>query len=109
MSIFGKSCFECGKKTKSLICGKCHKCYKKSYPPVKEIKPINLKICNQCKKIHINNSLHTLDEIKKILPNIMKKKITLNEGYTLKNISITDIGLEGNKLVFSMKIKTDIK
>ena len=109
MSVFGKSCFECGEKTKSLISGRCYKCYEKSNSPVKEIKPINLKICNQCKKIHISNSLHTLDEIKRMLPNIMGKKIILNEGYTLKNVSITNFQLEGNKLVFSIKVKTDIK
>ncbi len=108
MSIkFKKTCFECGKKVDNLYDGKCEDCFKDNNPPVKEIKPLNLKICNMCKKIHYNNQLLTLDEIEELLPTTMKKRIILNEGYKLKEIEIEDFEQIGNKIVFNLKVDCD--
>jgi len=74
---FKKTCFECGSKVNKLYNGVCIECFKETNPPVMEIKPLNIKICNMCKKIHYNNQLLEVEEFEKLLPSIMKKRIIL--------------------------------
>jgi NMD protein affecting ribosome stability and mRNA decay len=101
---FKKTCFECGKKESKLFNGMCENCYKNINPPIKEIKPTNFKVCNQCLKVHYNNSAYTLDEIEEMMPNIMKARTILNEGYILNDLEIKDFKKVGAKLVFDVEV-----
>ena len=106
--VFKKIFFECGAKEDSLYEGKCIKCYKGEFLPIKEIKETNFKICNQCSRIHYDSGLYTVDEIEEMLPSIINKRIILNPGYTLKNLSIDNFELKGNRLVFDINIDTEL-
>lgn len=106
MTIFKKSCYACGAETNRLIDGKCEDCYSQDHPPIREVKPLNLKICNQCGKIHYNNALHTPSEIEKMLPSIMEKRIVIEEGYEIEGIDIKDLEFEGNKVIFDVEVDT---
>ncbi len=105
---FLKRCFSCGTKVEKVYNGLCEKCYKEKNPPIKEIKKMNLKICNQCRKIHYNNYSYTIDEIEKMLPNIMKNRVILNEGYKFNFLEIKDFNVLGNKLKFDIEVDCDL-
>ena len=109
MSVFKKSCFSCGKKVDTLNEGMCDECYVEKFPPIKEIKPLNVKICNQCGKIHFNNSLYKVEDFEKIVPDVMKKKVVLNEGYKMNSLHIKDFEIESNKLKFGLEVDSDFK
>lgn len=107
--VFKKICFECGAKEEKLYDGKCLKCYKGEFLPIKEIKETNFKICNQCRKIHYENGLFTVDKIEEMLPTIIEKRIVLNPGYKLKKLRIDNFEVVNNKLIFDIEIDTDFK
>ncbi len=105
---FKKTCFICAAKESKLYDGMCINCYKEQNPPIKEIKPTNFKICNQCMRIHYNNALYSTDEIEEMLPVIMKSRVVLNEGYKLNELEITDFQRRGNKLTFDVEVDCDL-
>lgn len=105
--VFLKRCFSCGEKVENLHKGLCEDCYKEEHPPISEIKPLNLKVCNQCGKIHYNNSLQTLDYIREILPNIMKNRVVLNDEYKFNSLEIKNFELKGNKIMFDVEVDCD--
>lgn len=105
--IFKKTCFSCGTKVDQVKEGLCEVCYRKENPPLKEIKPLNLKLCNMCGKIHYMNSLYTLDKIEIMLPSILEKNISLNKGYILKSVEIENFYLEGHNLEFEIILDTE--
>jgi NMD protein affecting ribosome stability and mRNA decay len=107
MVKFQKTCFSCGKKTNELYDSLCEDCFKKEHPPIKKLNEINLKICNSCKKIHYENQLLTIEEIQKMLPNIVKKKIEIDKSYKLNEIIIKNFFSEKNKINFDIKIDVD--
>lgn len=109
MLVFKKMCFKCGNKVDKLYNNLCETCYKEENPPIKEIKPINLKICNMCKKVYYNNGLFFYEEIKSMLPQIVEKNIILNEGFVLNSVLVVDIELEGNKIKFEVEVDCDLK
>jgi len=107
--MFYKMCYSCGKKEKKLYEGLCRDCYQEFYPGVEEIKPLNLKICNKCKKIHYKNNLYTLEEIEKILPEIMRDNVVLSSNdYVIEDVKIDNLNLDGNKLCFDINIDTKL-
>lgn len=106
--MFKKVCYNCGAKVDSVHDGLCLKCFKKEEPPIKEIKPINLKYCNMCMKIHLNNSLYTFEQLGEVLPTVMKKRVVLNEGYKLNSLQIKDLQRQGNKILFDIVVDCDI-
>ncbi len=107
-NIFKKTCCKCGAKEDYLIESICTKCYSIENPPIKEIKPPNLKICNMCQKIHYQSGLFSIYEIESMMPNIVKKNISLNKNYNLEEINIENFEINGHKLMFDIKIKTKI-
>lgn len=104
---FLKRCFSCGSKVEIVYDGLCEVCYKEQNPPIKEIKPLNVKICNQCGKIHYNNALQTLEDFEDMMPNIMKNKIVLNDGYKFNSLEIKNFEKEGNKINFDVEVDCD--
>jgi NMD protein affecting ribosome stability and mRNA decay len=108
-SKFKKTCFECGKKAEKLKENLCQDCFKEKISVIEEIKPINIKFCNMCKKIHYNNSLIELEEFKILLPNIVKKHLKINPNYKIEKIEIENFELDGVELDFDVKIISEIK
>ena len=108
-SKFKKTCFQCGKKTNKLKENLCLECFRENTPITETIKPLNIKFCNMCGKIHYNNSLIDIEKFQKLLPNIIKKNIKLNENYELEKIEIENFEIEGIKIDFDIKIKAKLK
>ncbi|MCA9496792.1 MAG: hypothetical protein KC589_07635 [Nanoarchaeota archaeon] len=108
MSQFKKTCFLCGAKEDKLYEGKCEDCFLEEKPPIKEIKPINLKICNMCKKIHYNNATLTIDDLEKIFPSVVKKNLILNSGFKLNELKIKEFSIDSNKLSFEVEVDCDL-
>jgi len=104
-----KLCYVCGNKEKSLFEGMCEECFRKKSEPVEDFKPLNLKICNMCKKIHYKNQLYTLEEFYTILPKILKERLVINKNYILKSISIENYGLDKEDLIFDTNIDFQLK
>lgn len=107
--MFKKTCYECGAKVDVLYEGKCENCYSETSPPIAEIKPLNLKYCNSCKKIHYNNLLLTKKEIEERLPNIVKKNLVIDENYKLKKLEINNFEIEGPKVIFDVNVDCELK
>lgn len=106
---FKKSCFECGNKVDILYEGMCENCFRELNPPIEEIKPINLKICNMCRKVHYNNHFYTIDEIEQMLTNIVEKRLILNENYNLDSLEIANFEVKGHKLSFDVEVECYLK
>ena len=96
-------------KVDETIESMCFDCYKEQFPPIKELKPINIKYCNSCKNINYNNQNITSEEFEKRLPNIIKKNIILNKNYIFKDLKITDFSIVSNKIRFKFEVDCDIK
>ena len=102
-----KTCYECGNKSKNIQNGICENCLKKT-SPIKNIKKPNFKICNFTKKIFYENRYFELFEIEKMLKNMMKKNITLNEGFKIDDIEIKDLEVVSNFLNFDLEIEYSV-
>ncbi|MDA3855569.1 MAG: NMD3-related protein [Candidatus Woesearchaeota archaeon] len=107
--MFKKTCYECGAKVDTLFEGLCSKCISEDSPPIQEITPLNLKYCNSCKKININNQLITREELERRLPDIIKRNIKINKNYTLENLEIKNFGIEGAKISFDVGVNCKLK
>lgn len=106
---FKRKCCECGVLTDVLINGKCEECHCEEFPPIKEFKPITLHFCNVTKKIAYNNIYYEQDVLVEKLPEIVEKKIELNQGYTLKEIDIEDIEIEGHNVRFKVSVECEFE
>lgn len=106
---FLKTCFECGAKVEKLYDGICEICFKEHYPPIKELKPINLKVCNSCKKVHYNNQLLTIEELYELVPGIVNKRLTLHPQYELKDLKIENFEIDGHKVTFDVEVDCELK
>lgn len=106
--MFKKTCFDCGAKVDIVYEGLCENCYKEQNPPIKEIKPINMKYCNKCKKIVYSNQYYTKDEIKEKINDIVKKNLIINDGYILNEIKVLNFKVEGSKVSFDVEIDSDL-
>ena len=109
MSLFKKTCFECGGKVDKLYDGICVKCVKEQIPPISELKPLNFKVCNSTKKICWNNYYYTHDEIENLLPEIVKKNLIINKEYELIDILIENFEIEGNKVIFDLEVNCNLR
>lgn len=106
--MFKKTCFDCGAKVDIVYEGLCEHCFKEQKPPIKEIKPINIKYCNGCKKLVYNNQYYTRKEIDEKIHDIVKKHITINEGYILNELKILDFKIDGSKVSFDVEVDSDL-
>jgi NMD protein affecting ribosome stability and mRNA decay len=106
---FKKTCISCGQKVEKVHEGMCENCIKEHIPPIKEVKELNFKVCNATGKILFNNFYYKVEEIEKMLPGIMKKQVTINEPYILKELSIEDFEVEGHKLGFDLVVECKLK
>lgn len=104
-----KTCFLCGAKVTQLVDSMCENCLKQERPPIQEVKPVSFKICNMSKKIKYKNAFHQQDEIEKMLPDIMKKQIVIDEAYELTNLDIKNFEVDGHKLLFDIEVDCNIK
>jgi hypothetical protein len=109
MSVFKKRCFLCGKQTNRLYDQHCEECFSQEFPPIKEVKPISLKVDNITQDICYNNHYYPQKEFFKMLPEIMKKNIVLNQGYVLKEYSLENIEVKGHKLLFDIHVDCDLE
>lgn len=109
MSMFKKTCFSCGNKVDELYESQCEDCYKQEFPPIKEIKPLNIKVCNMCGKIYLGHTLITFEELKERLPLNVTKNTILNEGYILNSVSIKNLKLTREKIIFDVEVDCDLK
>ena len=109
MSVFKKTCCECGAKVDKLYEGKCEDCFTMIHPPIEEIKPITLKVDNKSKEISYNSHFYPANEIEQMLPNIMKKRVVLNELYNLNEVWIENFQIKGNKVIFDVCVDCDLK
>lgn len=107
MSVFKKTCFECGSKVDEVRENLCLDCYKELHPPIAEIKPLNVKVCTVCEKISYNNHFFEVVEFEELLPDIMKKRVVLNDGYRLNSVEIFDLQIRGRQLEFNVEVDCD--
>jgi len=108
MSVFKKTCFECGAKEDRLFEGKCMSCFNQEIPPIEEIKQIKLRTCNMCKKIHYKHGLFTLKKIEEMIPVIVEKNLVLNKNYELKSLKIENFGLIKGRVCFDVKVDCNL-
>ena len=106
---FLKTCFECGAQVKKLYEGKCENCFKEENPPVKEVKQVTFKIDNVSKKICYNNHFYEQDQIEKMLPDIMKRRVIMNKNYVFKDLEIENFEIDGHKLIFDLVVESEFK
>lgn len=109
MNVFKKTCFECGAKVDILYENKCEDCFTTLNPPIEEVKPITLKVDNKSKEISYNSHFYPPEEIEKMLPNIMKKRVVINPLYTLNKVWIEDFKIKGSKVIFDVCVDCDLK
>lgn len=106
--MFKKTCFDCGAKVDTIYEGLCEDCFKEQNPPIAEVKPINLKYCNSCKKLFYNNQLYERDEIEEKLPEIAQKNIIMNKHYKLNSVKIQNFEIDKAKVNFDIEIDCDL-
>lgn len=104
---FKRACCDCGALSPKLINGKCRDCHVKDFPPIRELKPITLQICNVTKQIAYNNIYYDQEEIIQKLPDIVASKICLNKGYELVDVEISDIEIVGHKFSFNVSTQCE--
>jgi len=107
MSVFKKTCFECGAKVDKLIDGRCEECFRQEFPPIKNLKPIKALYCNNCKSIKYNNATISREEFEERMPLIVKKYLILNENYKLNDIKIFNFKIKNNKVEFDFEVDCD--
>lgn len=107
--MFKKTCYECGNKIDVLYEGKCEKCFTSENPPISEIKPLNIKYCNHCKKINYNNQYYEPVEFVERIVDLIKKNIIINQNYTLKELKIENFEIIGEKVAFDIEVDCDLK
>lgn len=104
---FKRKCCECGKETQTLINGKCEECHCAQFPPIEEFKPLTLHFCNVTKKIAYNNIYYEQEDLLEKLPQIVTSKIKLNKGYTLNDVEIENIEIDGHIITFDVGVECD--
>lgn len=107
--MFKKTCFECGAKIEDVYEGMCQSCYKEKNPPIKEIKPINIKYCNSCKRLFYNNQMYYPEEIENKIEEIVAKNLILDEKYELKKLTVENFIIEKATVNFDVEIDCDLK
>ena len=106
---FLKTCYECGAREEKLYDGKCEDCFKKACPPIEEVKPINIKYCNTCKKIHYQNQLITREELIERLPDIARRNTVIDKHYSLNYIELENVEIKGDEVSFDITAHCSLK
>lgn len=109
MVVFKKTCFECGAKVDNLYQGKCENCILETQPPILEIKPVTFKIDNKSKDIFYGSSFFKQEKIKEMLPDIMKKRVIINDFYILNDLWIENFQIKGNRIIFDVCVDCALK
>jgi nonsense-mediated mRNA decay protein 3 len=109
MNVFKKTCYNCGKKVDKLYDNLCEECFLEKYPVIEEIKPIKIKFCNMCKKIHYKKSTIEPEEFLEKLPKLIEKNIKINNKYKLNSIKIENFEIDGIKVNFDVVFDFDLK
>lgn len=107
--MFKKTCYACGAKVDKLYDGICLACFKEQHKPIEEIKPVKFKICNFTKQISYKNMYYDEEEIKEMLPDIVKKNIVINPFYKLEKIDIENFEVDGHMLRFEVIAHCDLE
>jgi len=104
MSKFKKTCFICGEKTEKIYSSMCEECFKEKFPPIEELKPLNVKVCNMCKKVNYSNHYMEPEEFEKRFPQIVKKNLIINDKYTLNDLKISNFKINGERVSFQLEV-----
>lgn len=104
---FKRKCCDCGTPTSVQINGKCEKCHCREFPPIEQFKTVTLHYCNVTKKIAYNNIYYEQEEMIEKLPHIVTSKIKLNKGYSLEDVEIENIEIDGHIMRFDVNIECD--
>lgn len=107
--MFKKTCYSCGAKVNELYDGICGSCLKEQRPPIREVKHLNFKICNMSKKIKYKNYFYEQEEIEKMIPDIMKKQVIIDEAYKLKDLKVKNFEINGHNVSFDVEVDCDLK
>ena len=107
--MFLKTCFACGAKVKVLHEGQCESCISQERPPIKEVKPLNFKICNMSKKICYKNHYYEQEEIVDMIEDLAKKHVVLDEIYKLEALHVENFEIDGHKVTFDINVECDFK
>ncbi len=89
--------------------GLCEECFKNKYPIIKEVKPFNIKFCNKCFRILIENKYYPIEEVENVLNKLIKKYVIINEGYKLKKLEVQNVSFESGTLKFNIEAEADIE
>ena len=104
-----KRCYKCSKEEKNLQEGLCKNCFLSENPLIEEFKPINLKVCNSCKKVHYRNKLYSQKEVKRLIPKWLVSHTKLNDRYLLKSVIVKSFKFQGHNLHFSVEFSYRFK
>ena len=107
--MFKKTCFECGSKVDKIYDGLCEICFKHINPPIKEIKQLNIKYCNGCKRLIYNNQMYEREELEARIEEIVSKNLIINEHYQLQKIKIKKFNIEKATVSFDIEVDCKLK
>jgi len=107
--MFKKTCFVCGEKVDKVYHSKCENCFREEHPPIVEIKPINLKYCNQCKKVYYENHLMEISKVLETLNKVIHKYVVLDKNYILKDVKVSNFEIINSKVSFEIEVDSEFK
>ncbi|MEM2115721.1 MAG: NMD3-related protein [Candidatus Woesearchaeota archaeon] len=98
-----------------IYCGKtiekgnyCENCLEKYYPIIKEVKKLNLKVCQNCEFVQYKNKWNKLSN--ELLEKILNNAIVIDDHYMLLKLSVSDIFLdiENSQILCKLTLKLKI-
>ena len=108
-SVFKKTCFECGAKVDFLVDSKCEECFKAENPPIVDVKPLNIKYCNSCKKLFYFNKFNDEKRLLKDINQLVSKNLVIDDHYVLNDVKVEGLEIDGAKVRFSVEVDCDLK
>lgn len=108
-SVFMKTCFECGNKVDFLVESKCEECFKLECPPIKELKPLNIKYCNSCKRLLYSHRYNEGKLLANDIYNLVKRNLVIDEHYVLNELKIVNLDIDFPNVKFEVEVDCDLK
>lgn len=102
-------CISCGKRVDKLKDGLCSFCVEAENSPIEEVKQINIKYCNFCKKIFFNNRYYLPEEFEEVLNKSIGRYVKVNENYDLISVSVENFVYERGKIFFDVDVDASLK